>query len=88
MKKTSLSNSEKSKPSSLKTDRKTSKIPDAENLQAENEQLKKKIAELEKQLEKERSDKLMFMKARDQALERARAAEKAHGKDISGHGFC
>ena len=53
----------------------------------ENE-LNQRIDQLEKQLEKERSDKLMFMKARDQALERARAAEKAHGKDISGHGFC
>ena len=48
--------------------------------QTENE-LKQRIAELETLVEKERADKLMFMKARDQALERARAAEKLLGKD-------
>jgi hypothetical protein len=48
--------------------------------QTENE-LKQRIAELETLVEKERADKLMFMKARDQALERARAAEKDLGKD-------
>lgn len=51
----------------------------------ENE-LKQRIAQLEKLVEKERADKLMFMKARDQALDRARAAErklaKDHGLDI------
>jgi hypothetical protein len=46
----------------------------------ENE-LNQRIDQLEKQLKKEQSDKLMFMKVRDQALERARAAEKLLGKD-------
>jgi hypothetical protein len=48
--------------------------------QTENE-LKQRIVQLETLVEKERADKLMFMKARDQALERARAAEKLLGKD-------
>ena len=48
--------------------------------QTENE-LKQRIVQLETLVEKERADKLMFMKARDQALERARVAEKLLGKD-------
>lgn len=51
----------------------------------ENE-LKQRIAQLEKLVEKERADKLMFMKARDQALDRARAAERQLDKD-KGHGL-
>ena len=49
--------------------------------QTENE-LKQRIVQLEALVEKERADKLMFMEARDQALERARAAEKLLGKDL------